>query len=94
MELLRQSGGVPVVFAVVTRTGHVLLEELTDAETSLDWELEALQAIRAPPQNNLCSDSPVNEDPASPTGTSEDFPSFDAFPEQSEEDCFPSTTDP
>ena len=64
LELLRQSGGVPVVFATVTRTGHVMMEELTDAEASLDWELEALRANSEPSLGRPLPDYPTNDDGA------------------------------
>ena len=83
LELLRQSGDVPIIFAIVTRTGHVMMEELTDAETSLDWELEALRAPREPTQSGLLHDSSpaVDECPTSPAGAEQDLPSFDAIAE-------------
>lgn len=39
LPLLSQSNGIPLLFAIVTSTGHVYLEEFTDALYSLDWTL-------------------------------------------------------
>lgn len=39
LPLLSQSNGIPLLFAIITPTGHVYLEEFTDALISLDWTL-------------------------------------------------------
>eukprot|EP01041_Mallomonas_annulata_P009947 gene9947-20682_t len=37
-RLLDEANGVPILFAAISSTGHVQLEEYTDAEKSLSWE--------------------------------------------------------
>lgn len=37
-KLIEEGRGIPIIFAIVTCTGFVLLEELTNAFTSLNWE--------------------------------------------------------
>jgi hypothetical protein len=39
LSLLSQAKAVPVLFAIVTETGHVYIEEFTDALLTLDWNL-------------------------------------------------------
>lgn len=39
LPLLSQSNNIPLLFAIITSTGHVYLEEFTDALKSLDWNL-------------------------------------------------------
>lgn len=37
LELLQQAGDIPLLFAVVSPSGFVILHEFTNAEVSLDW---------------------------------------------------------
>jgi hypothetical protein len=39
LSFLSKAKGVPVLFAIVTDTGHVYIEEFTDALLTLDWNL-------------------------------------------------------
>ncbi len=36
--LLAEAAGVPVIFAAVSSTGYVMLQEFTDAARTLQWE--------------------------------------------------------
>lgn len=47
LELLELSAGVPLVFAAVTTSGHVFLNEFSDALSSLSW-LPGLAATSSP----------------------------------------------
>ena len=38
INLLDEAQNIPIIFAFVSSTGFVLLEEYTDAEKSLNWE--------------------------------------------------------
>lgn len=84
LELLRQSLNVPVLFAVVTRTGHVLIEEFADAESSLDWDLEA-PAVTGPVDDSPYESSPLNNEIVSPEATANDVSSFEWETEPVEE---------
>lgn len=49
MELLRLAAPVPLVVAVVSRSGFVFLEEFTDSLLSLEWDLDSLARSSAAP---------------------------------------------
>jgi hypothetical protein len=38
LKLAEEADGVPIIFAIVASTGHVLLEEFSDTAVSIPWE--------------------------------------------------------
>ena len=68
MKLLEESKGVPIIFAVMTNTGHILLEEYTDALQSLQWNNPVAMSM----EHLLDSDSDdedCDEEPGEPSNT-------------------------
>ena len=37
IALLEQAKGIPIIFAIAMSTGYIMLQEITDARTSIDW---------------------------------------------------------
>ena len=57
LSLLSQAKAVPVLFAIVTDTGHVYIEELTDALLTLNWNLP----VGTPNTSSTTASSPQDQ---------------------------------